>query len=876
MTNEPNLPPDDGGGDDLDRVRAFLDSGGADADETDPYPGGARPSPTPTPPGDQNLAMDSYDKRLFEEAKAATGRLRNMLDADDASDTLDPLARDLFAAFYKAQPDLLPEERVRERPLRANRPFLETLLEDPKTYETRATTTLDELYSTAAATAATEEYLDQLQENPDLAPPPAQPPEAGDAPDELGEEDQAPGGPDGEPPAGPSGRALRKAARAVADAAQTEAEDLADAMDSWGIEPADLKTVPLRERLELAGRLRGPDLRRLADLVGRMRNLNRAKAREKVAARRDEVHSVASGRPDDPARVLPSELSALASKKRLRRLDFLRRFVEGKVLHYELRRDDRKARGPIVALIDSCLTGETKVLGPAGARRMDELNSGDLVYSYVDGTLATRKVKKAWFTKRQDVFRVRTNNRALLASANHPFLRLRHTTKAPARTPAGRFAREEWTTEWARTDQLRRGDLVVTLRQAPGAGTPQTLSDGTPLTPEIAWLIGLTIGDGWIAPYGVTVCVYGECRDRVADICKRTWDANGSRNDTYGITINSARMRDVFKLLGLEGRRAHQKRVPDVIWRSPDDVKRAFLDGYAAADGYEGKDARTYASVSQDLISEVRMMHIALGDPVSNLSVQKHRTPRIIKGKLIENFWPCYRFGVTHNRARRGLSDGRPPAALRRFAEGPFAYQQVLSIEGVGERDTYDLEVEGSHNFVAEGMVVHNSSSMRGPRMEWATAVGLALADTATGKGPSGGRPCALVFFNTQIVREVFFEGAGARDPRKLLEAATVGGDGGTKYVAPIARGVEIVGGKASFSGADLVLVTDGECAVPDEFLATFLAEKKRLSLSLHSVLIGHRGPLPELARYSDEVHALGPAMQGAQDAASSIFERLA
>ncbi len=523
MTNDAN-PPTGGpaGGDDLDRVRAFLDSGETDAGAADPYPECARPSPTPPPPpGDQNLTMDSYDKRLYGEAKEATGRLRKMLDADGAPDTLHPLARDLFAAFYKAQPDLLPEERVGERFLRANRPFLETLLEDPKTYETRATTALDELYSAAATTAATEEYLDQLEENPELAPPPAEGslPDEGDAPDD--EEGEAAGAPDEEAPPGPSGRALRKAARAVADAARAEAEDLADAMDSWGIEPSDLKTVPLRERLELAGRLRGPDLRRLADLVGSMRNLSRAKAREKVAQKRDEVHSVASGRPDDPARVLPSELSALASKSRVRRLDFLRRFVEGRVLHYELRRDEKKARGPIVALIDA-------------------------------------------------------------------------------------------------------------------------------------------------------------------------------------------------------------------------------------------------------------------------------------------------------------------------------------------------------------------SSSMEGVRMEWAAAVGLALADVATGKGPSGGRPCALVFFNTRIVRETFFRGADARDPKKLLEAATVGASGGTEYVAPIARGVEIVGAEASFSGADLVLVTDGECALPEAFLSTFLAEKERLSLSLHSVLIGHRGPLPELARYSDEVHALGPAMQGARDAVSSIFERLA
>ncbi|MDP9477663.1 MAG: hypothetical protein M3R38_18595, partial [Actinomycetota bacterium] len=255
MTDEPNLPPDGAEANDLDRVRGFLDAAGED-EATSSGPDGPRP-PAP-PPGEQNLAMDSYDRRLYEEARAVTGRLGDMLDAEDTPATLESLARDLFTAFYKAQPDLLPEDRVEERPLRANRPFLETLLEDPKTYETRATTVLDELYSAAAATAATQEYLERIADDPALVPPP--PPDEPDGPSAADPADDEPGDAESETrpetPKGPSGRALRKAARVVADAALKEAEDLADALDSWGLEPADLKTVPLAERLELAARLR--------------------------------------------------------------------------------------------------------------------------------------------------------------------------------------------------------------------------------------------------------------------------------------------------------------------------------------------------------------------------------------------------------------------------------------------------------------------------------------------------------------------------------------------------------------------------------------------------------------------------------------------
>ncbi len=103
---------------------------------------------------------------------------------------------------------------------------------------------------------------------------------------------------------------------------------------------------------ELARRLRGKDLRRLTDLVGRMRRLAAASRREKEREKREEVHSVTLG--GDPARILPAELAAgLASRNPSRRLDFYRRLAEGQILSHELRAEEPSGRGPMVALIDA-------------------------------------------------------------------------------------------------------------------------------------------------------------------------------------------------------------------------------------------------------------------------------------------------------------------------------------------------------------------------------------------------------------------------------------------------------------------------------------------------------------------------------------------
>ena len=312
-------------------------------------------------PAEQNVLQDRYDARLFGELYEASREIRALAESEGAPETFPALLRDFFCAFYKAAPALAPEEDVEERHRRQNRAFVEGLLEDEKTRLARLWTRLDPLSSGLATLAAGRRILEELTGNPEPT-----------GASERGQEDPPPArqqrGPGGEPPGegaetgGPSegetvdeGAAdedLERKIRAAAGEALEEAEDLQKALSGWGLSPADLNKAPLAERFELAQRLRGKDLRRLTDLVGRMRRLAAASRRKRERERREEVHSVTLG--GDPARVLPAELAAgLASRNPFRRLDFYRRLTEGQVLSHELRAREPSGRGPVVALIDA-------------------------------------------------------------------------------------------------------------------------------------------------------------------------------------------------------------------------------------------------------------------------------------------------------------------------------------------------------------------------------------------------------------------------------------------------------------------------------------------------------------------------------------------
>ncbi len=365
----PNPDPNE----DLRQVEALLGGGSGTAS---PLSGGPVASSLP----EQNLDHDRYDGRLWREILGSSAELSSLRDDEQAPPTFAALLEDLFLSYFKAQPDLLPEAFVEPRHRTANRPFVERTLDDPDTYRARVTTSLDVSASALSALAAGERLLEEIKNRPSLAnffdeaakeppnfpgpedepedasPDPTQseddPPEGGGGPPTEPEAGGAPG--DGAPGAGPHpelpGRDARRAARAAANAGREKAENLAGALSGWGLSPADLKRVPLGERLQLLKALSASEMRNLIDLVGKMRFLARQKAQGKVRERRDEVYSIElSG---DLARLLPSELALLASPQEERSLAALGRLARGEALSWELRGKEKEKKGPLIAMVD--------------------------------------------------------------------------------------------------------------------------------------------------------------------------------------------------------------------------------------------------------------------------------------------------------------------------------------------------------------------------------------------------------------------------------------------------------------------------------------------------------------------------------------------
>ena len=311
-----------------------------------------------------NVEYDSYDARLFRGFLKGSEELADLVKTSDAPGTFPPLLMDLFLYYYKFHPVLIDEGLVEPAHARANRRFIQRMADDEEAMITRISTALDELMAGQATIEAGRRILEELRDRPELRewidhrpekkpdePDPAPGPPDGSQitePTEAGDH-----GPDPEPPP----KDLTATVRAAAAAGAGEAAELSSAVASWGLVPADLKRVPLGERIELAKKLRTVRFRELSRMLGRMRNTKNAADKRKRPSLHDEPYDVTlSG---DLSRTIPSErVSAFASGDEYRELDFYRRLSERAVPSHAFRTEEPSGRGPVVAMIDASLSME--------------------------------------------------------------------------------------------------------------------------------------------------------------------------------------------------------------------------------------------------------------------------------------------------------------------------------------------------------------------------------------------------------------------------------------------------------------------------------------------------------------------------------------
>lgn len=339
----------------------------------------------------------------------------------------------------------------------------------------------------------------------------------------------------------------------------------------------------------------------------------------------------------------------------------------------------------------ACVAGDAPVSMADGSwKRMDEVEVGDQVLSWGDSGVTSETVTRTIPQGTDRIFEIKAGTHTVRANARHPIL---------VCTPAGNV--------WKRVEELSPNDLLVA-----GASTTEPSFD---MDPDEAWVLGFMKGDGWVtvnkkknydkfrnkyyATQSYVTCI-ADCPkypERVSRVLKFFEDKYGAKFKLtefgYYRSEKATLGRDMLRW-GMD-KKASGKRVEPEFFQMPQSSRMAFLDGYAAADGY-------YMEVGNYRVQSVTTCNYQLAQDMRHLARMSGRR-------------------VTSIYSRNGVN--QPPNSPTpvnwerhdfRFHEDPTLEPvwtvPVKDIIDTGEyEEVYDLTVTGAETFFVDGIVTHNT-----------------------------------------------------------------------------------------------------------------------------------------------------------------------
>ncbi|MEI2731222.1 MAG: Fe-S cluster assembly protein SufB [Dermatophilaceae bacterium] len=329
---------------------------------------------------------------------------------------------------------------------------------------------------------------------------------------------------------------------------------------------------------------------------------------------------------------------------------------------------------------------------------LKEIEPGDHVFAFDEttGRFVVAPVRAAAQTGTKQTYAVQVGVRTIRATDNHPFL-------VSEQGLGGDRAQSRRT--WKTVAQLRPGDLVAVPRRLPDFGISRSLrttGDFGPRvsTPELMWLLGYFVGAGVPQaalpgnPVQVTVrAVDTVARDEIARVVREQFDLSVSQDDDQALVIDSPVLVDWlwdngFALSSPAAAGAHVAGWVDGL---PAAERLAFLGGWGEAVREAGPDGWR--------ASEPTAAELGLG-----------------LGEIL---------GLAE---LSGLSE-----AGQTVADEDLAFATVTSVTAYEVEPVWDLEVDGPHNFVAEGLLVHNSEVVYHQIREDLQEKGVVFLDTDSG-----------------------------------------------------------------------------------------------------------------------------------------------
>lgn len=277
-------------------------------------------------------------------------------------------------------------------------------------------------------------------------------------------------------------------------------------------------------------------------------------------------------------------------------------------------------------------------------------------------------------------------------------------------------------------------DDLTMLRQR-----PSRLTLGEYTTDDLMWLFGYWIGDGNLdiepaktadvvrfARLGFSTPREDRAREKLMSVMSSVIDIEPTeRVDGHHIAWNSKELVEFFRINGFY-EKASTKRVPQWVWSLPESQRLAFIAGYIDADGMVNEHGFHIKSVNRPLLEDIASLLVTLG--ITARIHTEFDEPRIVTIMGVEcvahgayrlSFPPdarLYPYLSRQLREKAAAVHARKLQQRRRVGRSQLVLGEDVEIAKVEVSPpttypvpTWDIEVEGTGNFISQGFIVHNS-----------------------------------------------------------------------------------------------------------------------------------------------------------------------
>lgn len=342
------------------------------------------------------------------------------------------------------------------------------------------------------------------------------------------------------------------------------------------------------------------------------------------------------------------------------------------------------------------------VLTKRGRIRLGNVIVGDEILTHLG---RYQRVSAVHSQGLQETLTIKTDQgRVVRAEERHPFL----TTRG-----------------WTEARDLKAGDIL-------GAVIPQEDNFKDRITPEEARLMGYIVGDGGVTHFPLFTNMDEETLVDFEKCCASLGFGTARRKvppslAKKGMVATIIGMRGALRWLerhNLRGKSSYEKRIPDDVLASSNEIIANFLAAYWSCDGHVNvRHQRTRGSIylatattvcaglAVDLQHALLRLGISARIRKRQVRLESKKQPGGIYTSyqiLSSSHEDCVKFLRLNRMVARKLEPLRK-LTPQKFVQGPLIEDEIISIERSGLGECRCLTVEIDHSFTASDLAVHNS-----------------------------------------------------------------------------------------------------------------------------------------------------------------------